>query len=368
MLSIVIPTFNERDNVFFIAERIHNVLKNETYEIIFVDDSTDDTPQKLEKLANMDPHVRYEHRVNERGLGTAVVHGFELAMGDIITVMDADLQHPPEMLVPMLSEIESGADIVIPSRFVSGGDDGGLNFIRKLISATARYLGKIMLKAIRPINDPTSGYFMFRQSVIKGVDLKPIGWKILIEVLVRGKYEKVTEIPYRFHARAAGESKMSLKEQWNYIRHLIGLAKDSPQDRRFYLFALVGLSGLFVNMVAYAFFIHIKMAVIIAGTISAFIAMNSNFYLNDRFTWSEVRDSFLFARYFKFIMTSIVGIVIDVNILSILYYIFNFNYLWANLIGILSGTIWNYIVNNAWTWRREKEVVATIITSNKINI
>lgn len=360
MLSIVVPTFNERDNVFLIAERIRNVLSKEVYEIIFVDDSNDETPLMLEQLANTDSHVRYEHRVNERGLGTAVVRGFKLARGDKITVMDADLQHPPEMLPHLLAEIESGADIVIPSRFVPGGDDGGLNLIRKLISATARYMSKIVLRAIRPINDPTSGFFMFRQSVIEGIHLKPIGWKILIEVLVRGNYEKVTEIPYHFHARFAGESKMSLKEQWNYIYHLINLAKDSPQDRRFYLFALVGISGLFVNMVSYAFLIQLNFAVVVAGTISAFIAMNSNFYLNDRFTWPEVRSSFWFARYVKFIMTSIVGIVIDVNILSILYYVFNFNYLWANLIGILTGTVWNYLVNNAWTWRKEKEVVATI--------
>jgi dolichol-phosphate mannosyltransferase len=368
MLSIVIPTFNERDNVFLIAGRISDVLSEETYEIIFIDDSNDDTPEKLEQLIKMDPHVRYEHRTNERGLGTAVVRGFELALGDKITVMDADLQHPPEMLVPMLEEIESGADIVIPSRFVPGGDDGGLNVVRKLISATARYMGKIALKALRPINDPTSGFFMFRQPVIKGADLNPIGWKILIEVLVRGNYEKVVEIPYRFHARAAGESKMSLKEQWNYIRHLINLAKDSPQDRRFYLFAMVGISGLLVNMVAYAIMTHFYMTVVMAGTISAIIAMNSNFYLNNRFTWSEVRDSFVFNRYCKFLMTSIVGIVIDVNILSLLYYVFDFNYLLANLIGILAGTIWNYIVNNAWTWRKNREINTIIITSSKINI
>jgi dolichol-phosphate mannosyltransferase len=368
MLSIVIPTFNERENVFLIAERIRNVMADDLYEIIFVDDSNDDTPEKLELLTQMDPHVRYEHRINERGLGTAVVRGFELTQGDKIIVMDADLQHPPEMLVPMLAEIESGADVVIPSRFVPGGDDGGLNMARKLISATARYMGKIMLKALRPINDPTSGYFMFRKSVISGVELKPIGWKILIEVLVRGNYEKVVEIPYRFHARAAGESKMSLKEQWNYVRHLINLAKDSPQDRRFYLFALVGISGLLFNMVTFAVLTHFYVTVVMAGTISAVLAMNSNFYLNNRFTWAEVRDSLLFTRYSKFIMTSIVGIVIDVNILSVLYYVFDLNYLLANFIGIMCGTIWNYFVNNAWTWRKEKDINTIIVTSSKINI
>ena len=160
---------------------------------------------------------------------------------------------------------------------------------------------------------------------------------------------------------------MSLKEQWNYIRHLINLAKDSPQDRRFYLFALVGISGLLVNMITFAILTRFYVTVVMAGTISAVLAMNSNFYLNNRFTWAEVRDSLLFTRYSKFIMTSIVGIVIDVNILSMLYYVFDLNSLLANLIGIMCGTIWNYLVNNAWTWRKEKDITI-IVTSSKINI
>lgn len=353
MLSIVIPTFNEKDNVSIIAERIGKVLSNEIpYEIIFVDDSTDETPENLAQLAARDKNVRFENRTGERGLGTAVVKGFDMARGDVIAVMDADLQHPPEMLAPMLKTIDSGMDIVIPSRFVPGGDDGGLNFFRKIVSATARYAGKFMLKALRGISDPTSGFFMFRQSVIKDVLLKPVGWKILIEVLVKGNYDNVVEIPYHFKARAAGESKMSLKEQWNYICHLVVLAKDSPADRRFYLFALVGLSGMFVNMSVYTFLYHLKINVALAGTISAFVAMISNFILNDRYTWPDIRECSLLKRFCKFIATSTVGVIIDVNILSVLYYVFHFNYLSANIIGILSGTIWNFTINNTWTWQK----------------
>lgn len=353
MLSIIIPTFNEKDNVYKIAERIGKVLSCcVVYEIIFVDDSTDDTPDKLAHLAGCDPRVRYAHRKGERGLGTAVACGFDMAGGEVIAVMDADLQHPPEMIIPMLQTVESGADIVIPSRFVPGGDDGGLNCFRKIISATARYMGKFMLKALRRISDPTSGFFMFRRSVINGVLLKPVGWKILIEVLVKGNYEKVVEIPYHFKARSAGESKMSLKEQCNYIYHLFMLAKNSPVDRRFYLFALVGLSGMFVNMSVYTFLYHMKVNVVLAGTISAFVAMISNFILNDRYTWPEIRESTKIKRFCKFILTSSVGALIDINTLSALYYIFHFHYLLANIVGILSGTIWNFTINNNWTWQK----------------
>jgi dolichol-phosphate mannosyltransferase len=175
MLSIVVPTYNEGENVFLIARQIREILASVPYELIFVDDSTDDTVERLAHLADIDPHVRYEHRVGDRGLGTAVVLGFQLARGRVLTVMDADLQHPPEMLPKMLAAIAGGADIVIPSRFIPGGDDGGLNLFRKIVSATARYLGKIALKSLRPISDPTGGFFMFRQSVIATVELRPIG-------------------------------------------------------------------------------------------------------------------------------------------------------------------------------------------------
>jgi dolichol-phosphate mannosyltransferase len=356
VLSIVIPTFNESENVFLIVKSINDVLCDIPFELIFIDDSTDDTPLKLAELSKLYPNVRFEHRTSERGLGTAVVRGFELANGDIITVMDADLQHPPEMIPTMIRAIDMGADIVIPSRFIPGGDDGGLNLIRKLISATARYMGKFALKALRRINDPTSGFFMFRKSVIENVILRPIGWKILIEILVRGNYNKVIEVSYRFRARNAGDSKMSLKEQWNYIRHLINLVKDSPQDRRFYLFAMVGISGIFVNMIVYTILIRLNFGVSVAGSLSALTAMLSNFFLNDQFTWSEVKNTPLWIRMCKFFTTSILGIIIDICVLSLLYHVNHIHYLVSNLLGIMAGTLWNYCLNNLWTWRTVKKV------------
>ncbi len=223
LLSIVVPTYNEGENVVRLAGCLGDVMKDRSYELIYVDDSTDDTPFILDKLASSNPRVRYVRRTNERGLGTAVVKGFEVCRGQIIAVMDADLQHPPELLPMMLKTIDLNADIVIPSRFVKGGDDGGLNLFRKMISGTARYMGKILLKPLRRIADPTSGFFILKKEVIEGVKLEPVGWKILIEVLVKGNYSNVTELPYHFKARKSGESKMSLKEQMNYVRHIIKL-------------------------------------------------------------------------------------------------------------------------------------------------
>lgn len=350
MLSIVIPTYNEGDNVTRIASRIREVLRDKPYEIVFIDDSIDNTPELLSSLALQDPHVVYRHRVGQRGLATAVLKGFEVAEGEIIAVMDADLQHPPEILMPMWRAIEQGADIAIPSRFIPGGNDGGLSLKRKIVSATARYMGKASLRRLRNVADVTSGYFMFRRGVIEGVNLQPIGWKILIEILVRGSYTRVVEIPYGFKTRSLGYSKLSVKEQWNYVRHLISLVKDSPEDRRFYCFALVGLSGVFVNMFVYYSLTLLGLEVRTAGTTSALAAMTTNFILNDRITWSNARRGSIWQRSFRFFLVSSLGIILNVEVLSFLYYHHRINHLLANFFGILTAVLWNFTMNNIWTW------------------
>lgn len=352
LLSIVVPTFNESRNVLKLVNEIGRALTTFSYEIVFVDDSTDSTPEILKQLVLLNPHIQFEHRERERGLATAVVRGFQLAHGEVIAVMDADLQHPPELLIEMFRAIESGADIVIPSRFIPGGSDGGLNIFRKVVSATARHIGKRMIRSLRSINDPTSGFFMFRYHVIEQATLKPIGWKILIEILVRGRYQKVIEIPYLFQAREVGESKMSIKEQWNYLLHLIRLVKAVPEDRRFYVFAIVGFSGVLVNQSLYMLLVGFAFNVSLAGTISALISMFTNFYFNNRFTWSDAEVENTRLTFVKFVITSLVGIVMDICVLTVLFNVFHINYLLANLVGIVFGMGWNYLINKRWTWRK----------------
>jgi dolichol-phosphate mannosyltransferase len=227
MLSIIVPVYNERENVEELVSRLEKALEDKAFEIIFIDDSKDDTPEIISKLASVNSRIILEHRENKTGLASAVLRGFEIANGDIFSVMDGDLQHPPEILKTMLQEIEGGADLVIPSRFIKGGDDGGLNLFRKLVSGTARYLGKILLRKVRPISDPTGGLFMFNRKVIEGKELKPVGWKILIEILVLGNYDKVVQIPYRFIDRSSGQSKLTFSVQLQYLVHLISLKKRS---------------------------------------------------------------------------------------------------------------------------------------------
>jgi len=224
-LSIIIPSFNEYGNIQEIVNRIQHALKASEihYEIWFIDDSQDETPILLETLSQQLPCVHYMHREKMRGLGTAVVEGFEHSQGDYLIVMDADLQHPPELLPAIWQELQSGTDIVIPSRFITGGSDGGLSFFRQTVSWVARKLGQIAIKQFRTISDCTSGYFGLKHSVIDKVAWQASSWKILMEILVKGNYSTVREIPYHFVARDVGQSKMNLREQWNYLRHIVTL-------------------------------------------------------------------------------------------------------------------------------------------------
>ena len=225
MISIVIPTYNEKDNINNLVTRIDNALTGIDYEIVFVDDSTDETPEIIKKVAETNPHITLHHRENEKGLATAVVKGFKIASGDYIACMDADLQHPPEVLRDMYAAMLAHADMAIPSRFIPGGSDGGLDIIRKIISGTARYIGKLILPCLRHISDPTSGLFMIRRDILQGSDLNPIGWKIMVEVIAMCPVRKVLETPYTFHDREQGESKISAKVSWEYIVQLFNLRK-----------------------------------------------------------------------------------------------------------------------------------------------
>ncbi len=230
-ISVVVPTFNEADNIRELVNQINTALKGIDNEIIFVDDSRDNTPDVIKAVMAENPNVRMKHREGETGLAAAVTEGFKMAEGEYIAVMDADLQHPPQILRSMFNCLESGFDFCIPSRFIPGGSDGGLGPYRKLVSLLARYIGKILLPSLRKITDPTSGLFMFRREVIENADLQPIGWKIMIEVLAMGNYSSVAEIPYSFKARPAGESKLTSKVTFEYLQQLLGLIKRGKKQR-----------------------------------------------------------------------------------------------------------------------------------------
>ncbi len=357
-LSVIVPTYNEGDNVRAIADRIKQIMAKEYYsfEILFVDDSDDQTPLELEKIARSYNFVRYYHRGNMRGLGTAVVEGFKRAQGQYLIVMDADLQHPPELIPQIVEVLNKGTDLVIPSRFIAGGSDGGLNWQRKIVSWAARTLARIALKKARPVSDCTGGFFGLHRNVFAGVPLNPIGWKILLEIIVKGSYQNFEEIPYAFHARQANLSKMNIQEQYNFIKHIVALVASSPSDRRFFLFCSIGALGMLVNMLFFSIMMYLSNSqAIISSVTASSLAMVHNYIWNDLVTWKDIknyRHTGRFSRFLRFCIVCTVGIVITALVVK-MFTALNWNPYLGQLGGILAAVTWNFIINHRWTWAEE---------------
>jgi len=221
MLSVIVPTYNERENIVELIERVEAALNGSRFEVIVVDDgSPDGTADAAEELNKIYGNVRVHRRPGKMGLASAIMDGINLARSDVVAAIDADLQHPPEFLPEMFSKIMEGYDLVIASRYVEGGGIEGWGLWRRLVSKGATWLAHLLLPETRRVKDVMSGYFMLRKSVVKDVKLNSKGYKILLEILVKGKYSSVTEVPYIFKPRVRGESKLKFNEMLNYLRLL----------------------------------------------------------------------------------------------------------------------------------------------------
>lgn len=222
MLSVVVPTYNEAGSVPKLAERLHAALGARDWELVIVDDgSPDGTADIAAALAPRIP-TNVVRRAGKGGLASAVIAGFAAARGDILVVMDADLSHPPELVPALLGAIEDGADLAVGSRYVAGGGVEDWPMRRQIVSRVACLMGSVLV----PVRDATSGFFALRRSVIDGVTLNPIGFKIGFEVIARGRYRSVVEVPYTFRDRELGASKFGRREIGQYVVQLGQIARD----------------------------------------------------------------------------------------------------------------------------------------------
>ncbi|MEA2637658.1 MAG: dolichol-phosphate mannosyltransferase, partial [Chloroflexota bacterium] len=250
VVSVVIPTRNEAANLEPLVERIKAALAGTSFEICFVDDSDDSTGDLLIELARTDPSVRCLLRQGadrKGGLSTAVVAGLRIARGRYACVMDADLQHPPELVPVLLAEAERGADLVVASRYAPGGSHQGLSgAVRRLVSREATLVARMLFSEARQSSDPLSGFFLCRRALIDGIEFRPVGFKILLELLVCVPGLRVVDVPMTQAERNTGESKATARQGLLYVRHLRSLFFDVPGSARAWKFGLVGLSGLCV--------------------------------------------------------------------------------------------------------------------------
>ena len=233
--SLVVPTYNEETNIRELCRKITNVLDALPIdsEIIIVDDnSPDGTWRAAQDLAKQDKRLKVVRRISQRGLASAVVCGWAASEGEILGVIDADLQHPPEILAKMINKIlnDNEVDIVVASRYIAGGGISKNNFWQTLRSQLAIFLGFIFVPRIfKSVKDSMSGYFILRKKVISGKQFRPMGYKILLEVLAIGNYRKVCEIPYNFAVRQGGETKTDWKQCLFYLLNLITLRTRQKQ-------------------------------------------------------------------------------------------------------------------------------------------
>jgi dolichol-phosphate mannosyltransferase len=217
-LSIIVPTYNEAENIRELIERVETSLKSDAFEIIVVDDSSPDgTADIAEELGKVYGNVKVVKRPRKMGLASAILDGMRAAEYDLIAVIDADLQHPPELLPRLLEKAREGYDVVVASRYVEGGSIEGWSFWRRLVSKGAIFLAHALFSKTKAVKDPMSGFFLFKKDVIGGVRLELLGYKLLLEILVRGRYCKVVEVPCIFRGRKKGKSKLSLKEIFDYV-------------------------------------------------------------------------------------------------------------------------------------------------------
>ncbi|MBE9050897.1 glycosyltransferase [Nostocales cyanobacterium LEGE 11386] len=374
-LSLVIPTYKERDNIRNVVKILSQLLDElipDNYELIVVDDdSPDRTWEVAQSLIEEYPQLRVMRRQHERGLSSAVIRGWQAARGHILGVIDGDLQHPPEILAQLLGAIEQGADLAVASRHVEGGGVSSWSIVRRFLSRGAQVLGLILLPAVLGrVSDPMSGYFMVRRSAIAGATLNPVGYKILLEVIGRGKVGTIAEVGYVFCERKQGESKVTWKQYVEYLHHLVRLRlstgvlgrvnqKIGFPIGRFLRFGLVGLSGVFVDMaILYLLSDPTTLALpltrskIIAGEIAIF----NNFLWNDAWTFADVSMKQQewhqrLKRLLKFNIICLAGLGLNVLVLNL---VFNFiipNRYIANLIAIAVATIWNFWINFKLSWR-----------------
>ena len=351
-VSVVIPTYNEAKNVPSLLLRIHNTLKSMDYEVIIVDDSSPDGTSKvvLNQLMYFHYPVRLVTRINKQGLALAVVEGFKESTGDIICVIDADLQHPPELLKELIDHVNHGYDIAIASRYVVGGSSSGFGITRHITSIGAKYLAYILLPKVKQVKDPLSGYFAIRRSVLDNVELTPVGYKILLELLVKGNYNLVKEIPFTFQERKYGKSNLNVKEHISYIHHLIKLL-NSNNSSKAVKFAIVGASGVLVNEgLLYIFVDWLHLNMFVSSLIAIQTAIVTNFMFNTLWTFKDIKLDSLFKGFLKFESVCILGATVNFILLVVLTTTLGIYYLISNLIAIMIAFIVNYFGSKEIVW------------------
>jgi dolichol-phosphate mannosyltransferase len=357
-LSIIVPTFCECSNVAAVIQEVSQALEGISWEIVFVDDdSTDGTVEEIRRLALERPRneVRCIHRIGRRGLSSACIEGMLSVSAPVVAVMDADLQHDTCKLRDMLQAIRGGADIAVGTRGIGGGSFGKMSNVRQRISLSSSQLARALLHV--DLSDPMSGFFMLRRSLAMDVvrHLSGLGFKILLDIVVSApKGTNIVEVPYKFRARYAGESKLDLSAAVEFLMLLADKMVGRYIPVRFLAFSFVGGLGVLVHFFILAlFFKGFNVSFPTSQTVATLATIIFNFSLNNSLTFRDQRLKgfrFLFGLA-SFIVISSLGAISNVGIASVLFSNYNVTWTVSALAGVLVGAVWNYAMSRAFTWR-----------------
>jgi dolichol-phosphate mannosyltransferase len=358
-LTVVVPTYNEAENIEALITGLEAALGDTGWEVIFVDDdSPDGTAELVHKLSLDDPRIRCLRRVGRRGLSSACIEGMLASTAPYLVVMDADLQHDESLLPDMLSKLrDENFDLVVGSRYVgSGSSKGGLSPVRAAGSKFATFLSQAITR--QKLSDPMSGFFMLRREVLDASvkSLYGKGFKILLDIVSSHERAlKVTEIPYEMRARAQGESKLDSAVVTEFLLMLLDRKLHGLLPARFLLFVLVGLTGVAVHM-GVLFLAHslYGKAFAWAQAAATFVAMTSNFFLNNVFTFRDRRlhGSDLAKGLISFYLACSIGALVNIALASFLFEQ-GANWALAGFSGAAVGAMWNFSMSSYFTWRKK---------------
>src|SRR3954449_8841476 len=356
-LSVVVPTFNERDNVGALFRKLEAALAGIAWEVIYVDDnSPDGTWDVVRGLAGADPRVRCIRRIGRRGLSGACIEGILASSAPCVAVIDADLQHDETQLPKMLGLLQADvADLVIGSRYVAGGSADSFNRQRAGASALATEVARRVLRV--GIADPMSGFFMIRRDRFEQLapQLSTQGFKILLDIVATARGNlRIKEIPYTFASRQHGESKLDSMVALDFLGLVLAKLTHDVVSLRFLLFAMVGSIGLVVHLVA--LFVALELfrePFPEAQAVGALVAMTSNFLLNNFLTYRDQRlKGFAILRgLLLFYLVCSVGLFANVGVA---FSVYDQEPIWwlAGAAGALMGVVWNYAMSGLFVWRK----------------
>ncbi|MET1413902.1 glycosyltransferase family 2 protein [Roseibium sp. HPY-6] len=356
-LSIILPSFNEAKNIPILVGLLDKALAGIAWEAIVVDDnSPDGTTEVARSIAGTDPRIRVIRRIGRRGLSGACIEGILSSSAPYVAVMDADLQHDETLLPKMFEAIKSDkTDLVVASRKVAGGTVGeGLSAIRAWGSNIANGLAQKLLNVT--LSDPMSGFFMVRRDKAEALasKLSPQGFKILLDLVSSANGTlKIKELPFTFRERQHGESKLDTLVTLDYFGLLLSKYFGDIVSTRFLMFGLVGASGLFVHLLALRFFLLGGLEFNLAQTAASFVAMTSNFFLNNQLTYRDrrLRGFRALIGLLTFYAVCSVGVLANVGVANLIYA--DPAYWWlAGTAGAVMGAVWNYAASSALTWRK----------------